>query len=1075
MRALFLLIIGLLWCNQAVNAQPGNLNLSQTKHYILSVQPTKPFYGSADELRNGTTEGLYEVTYSNGIGENQKIQIGASPDNQDLVYANIYNCFNLLINEYNPVPVTDNHGGYVSDARDKNRAYYPTTSAFASYIYWMGELSEIYNGYHEFYFEDRTRLSYNDSLCARRYVVRNDSLLCLGKYGKLRLKEKYNDNEERRKSNFYDFNDRLVSECIPDKEKETYFYWREHDPQKWLITYYVYDEYNDLRYVLTPEYRHSGDLNLHAYQYKYDGFHRCVEKKMPGCAPIKFIYDCSGRLVFTQDGNQRDHSPEEWTFYLYDPVGRRAVEGSCQNVDRELAAEEKASCTFALTGDVDNCGYTTHLTLDSAKVNKVSYYDNYQFLSLPAFAGKDFYSEATVSAQGLQTGLVNRIMGESTLLTEANYYDIKGRVVQNVKDNHLGGYDSATTSYTFTGKPETVYYVHVKGMGDTPVTENYSYEYDSQDRELSVSYQLNGQPSIVLESKNYDDLGRLKDRILGEMPSHKSTYSYNFIDRIEGIDGDLFSEHLNYKIRTDSYRYSSGNIYGMEWKVGNETNARQYIFDYDHNYQLISARYSEKNPQETNYDRFSGSYDYDRNGNITALKCYGKLGESGYGLVNNLTLAYQGNQLVSVEDSVTNVTGSKSTRFVDGVHEDCEYLYDANGNLIRDLNKNVCDIQYNALNLPVGLRFQNGDSINNRYDAEGNKLSVTRHTADSTVTTDYCDQVIYENGKLSRILTHTGYVTFVNSSPTFHYYLQDHQGNNRVVMNEHGNIEEVNHYYPFGGLFGEGTGNVSQPYKYNGKELDTANGLNWYDYGARMYDPALGRWNARDPMAEKYYPMSPYAYCNNNPILLIDPNGMWPTWRGIKKGLSNALDTSLSFVNGAVSAVADNMFLGSTSLRENGIYSSASAYNAGQDVGDVLSIIAGGAETIRGAGEVTAGVLGTPETAGASLSVSAKGALDVTHGSLMATSGAVKLFSKKGRVSEKGSNGYSKTSGRNEPHSNWKAREAAKKKMEAAQEKLKTMEKDKNSTKNERRIVEKEIKSWKKKMDNPGETHHRNK
>ena len=151
------------------------------------------------------------------------------------------------------------------------------------------------------------------------------------------------------------------------------------------------------------------------------------------------------------------------------------------------------------------------------------------------------------------------------------------------------------------------------------------------------------------------------------------------------------------------------------------------------------------------------------------------------------------------------------------------------------------------------------------------------------------------------------------------------------------------------------------------------------------------------------------------------------------------------------------MFLGSTSLRENGIYSSASAYNAGQDVGDVLSIIAGGAEAIRGAGEVTAGVLGTPETAGASLSISAKGVVDITHGGLMATSGATKLFSKKGRANEKSSNGYSKTSGRNEPHSNLKAREVAKEKMEAAQEKLKAMEKDKNSTKNERRKVKNEI------------------
>ena len=70
--------------------------------------------------------------------------------------------------------------------------------------------------------------------------------------------------------------------------------------------------------------------------------------------------------------------------------------------------------------------------------------------------------------------------------------------------------------------------------------------------------------------------------------------------------------------------------------------------------------------------------------------------------------------------------------------------------------------------------------------------------------------------------------------------MKDHQGNNRVVVDEEGTVEEVNHYYPFGGVFSS-TGDA-QPYKYNGKELDRKGGLDWYDYGARMYDAALGRF-----------------------------------------------------------------------------------------------------------------------------------------------------------------------------------------------------------------------------------------
>ena len=92
-----------------------------------------------------------------------------------------------------------------------------------------------------------------------------------------------------------------------------------------------------------------------------------------------------------------------------------------------------------------------------------------------------------------------------------------------------------------------------------------------------------------------------------------------------------------------------------------------------------------------------------------------------------------------------------------------------------------------------------------------------------------------------------------------------------MVIGQSGTVEETNHYYPFGGVFAA-TNNV-QPYKYNGKELDTKNGLNWYDYGARHYDAALGRWHAVDPMAEKYCAFTPYSYCINNPVCNVDLDG----------------------------------------------------------------------------------------------------------------------------------------------------------------------------------------------------------
>ena len=89
-----------------------------------------------------------------------------------------------------------------------------------------------------------------------------------------------------------------------------------------------------------------------------------------------------------------------------------------------------------------------------------------------------------------------------------------------------------------------------------------------------------------------------------------------------------------------------------------------------------------------------------------------------------------------------------------------------------------------------------------------------------------------------------------------------------------GTVAEVNHYYPFGGVFAS-SGNI-QPYKYNGKELDTKKGLNWYDYGARHYDATLGRWFVVDPLTEKMSSWSPYAYCFNNPTKFVDEEGKVP-------------------------------------------------------------------------------------------------------------------------------------------------------------------------------------------------------
>lgn len=140
-----------------------------------------------------------------------------------------------------------------------------------------------------------------------------------------------------------------------------------------------------------------------------------------------------------------------------------------------------------------------------------------------------------------------------------------------------------------------------------------------------------------------------------------------------------------------------------------------------------------------------------------------------------------------------------------------------------------------------------------------------------TLTRTYCGNYIYENNDFVQVLFDGGYITFNGSDAEYHYYIQDHLGNNRIVAKTRGIPEQTNHYYPFGSLMGTSSDGDTQRYKYNGKELDRMNGLDLYDYGARFYDGI--RFTTMDPLAEKYYSVSPYAYCANNPIRFIDPDG----------------------------------------------------------------------------------------------------------------------------------------------------------------------------------------------------------
>ncbi|TAE46157.1 MAG: RHS repeat-associated core domain-containing protein, partial [Bacteroidetes bacterium] len=325
----------------------------------------------------------------------------------------------------------------------------------------------------------------------------------------------------------------------------------------------------------------------------------------------------------------------------------------------------------------------------------------------------------------------------------------------------------------------------------------------------------------------------------------------------------------------------NGNIAAIEWRSAGYTHRRAYTYTYDKLNRLLSAEYRETTgawTSATNIDRFKEQLSYDRNGNITTLKRWGKTSTSNWGLMDDLSYSYDpgglgeflGNRLISVDDN----DGTSQPSPIAGVDHfteplgqtpigTAEYTYDGNGNIISDLNKGVA-ITYNHMNKPTQVLFTAGVNVNKKlvyiYDASGTKLRQIQIEANGTTskTTDYISGIQYENGVLQMKQTATGRIRVAGTA---------------IVYECSAEALQEDHYYAFGLKMSDGVGTTAAPphqYRYNGKEYQDELGLAWYDYGARMYDPSIGRWNGVDALAELDIAWSPYIYVGNNPVNAVD-------------------------------------------------------------------------------------------------------------------------------------------------------------------------------------------------------------
>ncbi len=650
-----------------------------------------------------------------------------------------------------------------------------------------------------------------------------------------------------------------------------------------LDTHYIYDALGRLSAVLPPKLSERvasasqsqwteseiGDL---AYIYRYDNRGNCIARKLPGAGWEYSVYDKGGRKVLTQDAVQRQSN--QWTFSIGDKLGRTVLTGTVTDTSLNAFAEPYRSVNVnAVLGASPNYGSATYgytlngITLNSPDFLDVIYYDNYNVLNSSVFTQAEKqeagYSAKTGygaryagSANGLRTVSLSKVLnggsGIPDYLWDVRYYDEEAREVLTVASTHLGGIERYRYNYSFSSEllAKEIEHKSAAGQNATTLVEKYTHTYDAMGRPLVTRHQVGSNTVRTISNRTYDIIGRLSGDSRNGATGLSSSYHYNIRSWTERIEGTLFSQDLYYQSNpiSDAPQWG-GNISAISWQGAGESTARRYAFTYDGFARLTNAVYSEESG--SNSGAFNESLTYDANGNPLT---------HSIGSAASLAYILSGNQILQLNGIA--------------------FSYDAKGREITGGASGNILTAYNLLDLPQTISVKSGSTVTNAlsysYDSGRRKL-MEAETVASNSRKDYVGSLIYKDGTLDRIRLDgdLGFVTFSGSTPQYHYFIKDYQGNNRILASESGTAEQVYSYYPFGTLHQTGQGGsqstVSNDFLYSGKEYNSTTGL--YDFLNRFQSPSTARFTVMDPMAEKYYGISPYAYCGSNPVNYIDPDG----------------------------------------------------------------------------------------------------------------------------------------------------------------------------------------------------------
>ncbi len=626
----------------------------------------------------------------------------------------------------------------------------------------------------------------------------------------------------------------------------------------WHDTYYVYDQFGNLAYVLPPLSDGSGstaDLEGLCYQYRYDGRNRLVEKKEPGKGWEFIIYDNLDRPVatgptFAPFSNIVEPNNVGWLFTKYDILGRVVYTGWMQANVNSTTRNTLQLARDAQTTNLNEIKSTTDNTVNGVAFRytnvawptgsnwhllSVNYYDDYKFTgapsSFPNIEGQPIYYNLSVKPKGLPTGSwIRAIESSSTSAGELSYilYDYKSRVIRTWSSNYLGGYCQQDSKFDFSGKTLYTVLEHKRNASSSPINIREDFTYSDQDRLLTHTHKIGNKATELLSMNIYDEMGNLISKktggtdLTGSTPLQKIDYSYTIrgwlkeINKVAslaqpGEPADLFAYKIVYDSPEAAQAQFDGNISETYWRTASDNILRRHAYQFDNMGRLTSTSYHK--PESVSApDSYKESQEYDKNGNIRKLQRYGEFDDAITAMmIDDLDYTYEANsnRIAKVTDHTRSPAGflDDSDDLNDNVDD---YGYDINGNIKSDQNKQIDKIVYNHLNQPIKITFKYGATIEYVYNATGEKLKKTVTESPRPVkVVEYLNGFDYANGALEAIATVEGYVKCSPSgrsgTTTFNYVYNyaDQLGNNRLSFTKDPAtgqvaIMEENNYYSMG-------------------------------------------------------------------------------------------------------------------------------------------------------------------------------------------------------------------------------------------------------------------------------------